>query len=84
MSLTYSTVAPYYRLGIIISDTLYHLAVSETLHYTFYVNIYTTLQYSHEGSYIYRQLRPNGLTIFNGDDAFITGLSKNLRKCDIK
>lgn len=47
-------------------------------------NLYATLQYSHEGRYIYQQLRPTGLTIFNGDDAFITGLSKNLRKCDIK
>jgi len=47
-------------------------------------NTYATLQYSHEGRYIYQQLRPNGLNIFNGDDALITGLSKNLRNCDIK
>ena len=46
-------------------------------------NLYATLQYSREGRYIYQQLRPSGLIIFNGDDALLTGLSKNLRNCDI-
>ena len=47
-------------------------------------NLYATLQYSHEGRYIYQQLKHDGLNIFNGDDALITGLSRNLRNCNIK
>lgn len=47
-------------------------------------NLYATLQYSNGGRYIYQQLKTNGLNIFDGDDAIITGLSRNLRNCDVK
>ena len=42
-------------------------------------NQYATLQYSNKGRYVYQQLRTGGLEIFNGDDALLTGLSKNLK-----
>jgi len=47
-------------------------------------NIYATIQYSYDSRYVYQQLLPSGLSIFNGDDPVLTGLSKNLRDCNIK
>jgi hypothetical protein len=47
-------------------------------------NIYATIQYSRDRRYIYQQLLPSGLSIFNGDDPILTGLSKNLRECNVR
>lgn len=42
-------------------------------------NLYATIQYSQDCRYVYQQLLPTGLSIFNGDDPILTGLSRNLK-----